>query len=149
MVPSSRVFLDTSILITALLSSRGGSFYLLREYRGELEFFINEYVLEETVEVLRTKFPKQKELEHNLYLLLGFSKIEVLPNPQKNQLKPVQKIIEREDAPILASAIDRCDYLLTLDNDFLTEAVRNFAQSKSLKIFKPREFIEFLNLKRD
>ena len=100
--------------------------------------------MEETIEVLRKKFPKQKELEHNLYLLIGFSKIEVLPNPQKNQLKPLQKIIEKEDAPILASAIDYCDYLLTLDNGFLTEKVRNFAESKSLKIFKPREFIGFL-----
>lgn len=117
---------------------------MLTEYRSSLRFFINDYVLEETIEVLRKKFPKQKELEHNLYLLLGFSKIEVLPNSKKNRLAPLQKIIERKDAPILVSAIDYCDYLLTLDNDFLTEAVSNFAESKSLKIFKPREFIESL-----
>ena len=144
MAQSSRVFVDSSILVTALLSSRGGSFYLLSQYRRQLQFFINDYVLAETLDVLSRKFPKQKELGHNLYLLLGFSRIEVLPNPKKSELRQVQKLIEKEDAPILASALEHCDFLLTLDNDFLTEEVLNFAKHKRLRIFKPKEFIELL-----
>lgn len=142
MALGNRVFLDSSVLITALLSSKGGSFYILKQYRDTLRFFINEYVLAETIAVLRKKFPKHKNLEHNLYLLIGFSKIEVLPNPEKKRLKPLFKLIEKEDAPILASALEHCDYLLTLDNDFLSKDVVSFTQKKNLTVIKPAELLK-------
>ena len=144
MAQNSRVFVDSSILITALLSSKGGSFYLLSEYRNQLKFFINDYVLEETLAVLRRKFSKRKELEHNLYLLLGFSRIEILQNPKKGQLRQAEQVIEREDIPILVSAAEHCDFLLTLDNDFFVGEVSDFAQQKHLQILKPKEFIALL-----
>jgi predicted nucleic acid-binding protein len=50
-MPKNRVFLDSSILITALLSSRGGSFYILTQLKDKLHFQINNYVLEEIFEV--------------------------------------------------------------------------------------------------
>ncbi len=139
-----KIFLDTSILITALLSSKGGSFYLLARYYNQLDFYINEYVLEEALEVLQTKFSQEKELRHNLYLLLGFSRIEVLPNPTKNKIKKLQGIINKEDVPILASAIDNCDILLTLDNDFLIKRACDFGEEEGIKILKPKAFIDLL-----
>ncbi len=143
---AKKIFLDTSVLITALLSSKGGSFYLLIRYRDQLDFYINKYVLEEALEVLQTKFSEKKELRHDLYLLLGFSRIEVLPNPTKNKIKKLQGIINKEDAPILASAMDNCDILLTLDNDFLTEKACDFGKEKGTKILKPKAFIELLKV---
>lgn len=48
----NRVFVDSSILITALLSSRGGSFYILTQLKNKFHFQINNYVLDEIFLVL-------------------------------------------------------------------------------------------------
>lgn len=59
----NRTFLDTSILITALFSSRGGSFYILSQLKNKFHFQINDYVLEETLEVISKKFPFKKRIK--------------------------------------------------------------------------------------
>lgn len=138
-----RVFLDTSILITALLSSLGGSFYILTQLNEKYQFQINEFVLNEILKVLDKKFSHKKELKNYLFLLLGLSKIEILPNPSKFSLKRVSKIINKEDAPILVSALQSSHYLITLDRkDFLNPKVLEFAKKKGLSILTPREFLE-------
>ena len=141
----NKIFLDTSILITALLSSLGGSFYILNQLKDKFHFQIDKYVLEETLEVLSEKFPSRKELKSNLFFLIGFSKIEILSNSPKELLNSLNRIINQEDAPILASALENSDYLLTLDKkDFLNNKVKNFAKQKDLLILTPRQFIESL-----
>ena len=139
----SKVFLDTSVLITALLSSRGGSFYILTQFKDRFCFQINNYVLEEILEVLTKKFPSRKELKSNLFFLLGLTKIEILPNPAKSSLKSLNKVINQKDAPILASSLENSNHLLTLDKDFLNEKIRNFAKENNLLIFTPKEFIKY------
>jgi len=146
-MPKNRVFLDSSILITALLSSRGGSFYILTQLKDKFNFQINNYVLEEIFKVLDKKFYSQKELKNYLFLLLGLAKVEILSNPFQASPKRLSKIINKEDAPILASAISNSDYLLTLDKDFLNEKIRNFARENNVSIFTPKEFISFLRIK--
>jgi putative PIN family toxin of toxin-antitoxin system len=139
----SKVFLDTSTLIAALLSSKGGSFYILTQLKN-FHFQINRYVLDETLEVLDDKFSDRKELKSNLFLLLGLSKTEILSNPSEHSVKDVSKYINEEDAPILASAIEKSNYLITLDKDFLDKEVKKFAEQENIIIFTPREFINFL-----
>jgi len=140
----NRVFLDSSILITAILSSQGGSFYILTQLKDKFYFQINNYVLEEVFEVLDKKFYSQKELKNYLFLLLGLAKVEILPNSSQSSLKRLFKVINREDAPILASAFLNSNYLLTLDKDFLNEKVRDLARKNNVLIFTPKEFISFL-----
>ncbi len=139
--------MDSSILITALLSSRGGSFYILTQLKDKFHFQINNYVLEEIFKVLDKKFYLQKELKNYLFLLLGLAKVEILPNPFQSSLKRLSKIINEEDASILASALSNSNYLLTLDKDFLNEKIRNFARENNVFIFTPKEFINFLRIK--
>ena len=140
----NRVFLDSSILITAILSSQGGSFYILTQLKDKFYFQINNYVLEEVFEVLDKKFYSQKELKNYLFLLLGLAKVEILPNSSQSSLKRLFKVINREDAPILASVFLNSNYLLTLDKDFLNEKVRDLARKNNVLIFTPKEFISFL-----
>src|SRR3989344_2609246 len=109
----SRVFLDTSILITALLSNRGGSFYILTQLKDEYYFQANKFVLEETLKVLENKFTNMKGLKNSLFLLLGIAKIDIFPTPSEPSLKKTSEIINKEDAPILISALQNSDYLLT------------------------------------
>lgn len=143
----NRIFLDSSILITALLSSRGGSFYILTQLKNKFHFQINNYVLEEIFKVLDKKFFSQKELKNHLFLLMGLAKVEILPNPVQSSLKKLSRFINKEDAPILASVFLNSDYLLTLDKDFLNEKIRNFAKENNVLIFTPKEFIGFLRIK--
>ncbi len=137
-----KVFLDSSVLIAALLSARGGSFYILTQFRDKFEFQINEYVLEEIIKVLNYKFKGQEGLKSKLFLLLGWARIKILPNSGAKKLRAAEKLIEKGDAPILASALEASSYLLTLDNGFLDEKVISHARAKRLKILKPRGFIE-------
>lgn len=138
----NRVFLDTSILITALLSSRGGSFYILSQLKERYRFLINKYVFNETLEVIEEKFPQKEELKSDLFSLLGSSKVEILSNPSKSSLKKVSKIINKEDAPVLLSALEHSDFLLTLDRKhFLNSEVIKFGKKYNLQILTPKEFL--------
>ena len=143
-MPKPAVFIDSSVLIAALLSSTGGSFFLLTQCRGLVTFQINEYVLAETQEILRSKFAMRSGITADLFLLLGIADVTVLPDPTRREVLKIAKTISENDAPILASALASSDYLVTLDNEFLNEAVSALASEKSLLITKPKEFLEGL-----
>jgi len=139
-----RVFLDSSVLIAAVLSPIGGSSYALRNFHSFVSFQTNDYVLEEVERILKSKFSRQPRLRTDLFLLLGITSIEVMPNPPKQQVVAAQKWISRNDAPILASALSASDYLVTLDNEFFKSEIVSLAdqENQRLIIVKPKEFIE-------
>jgi len=139
-----KVFLDSSVIIAALLSSRGGSFYILTQMRNGFSFQINEYVFAEVGEVLKTKFAIQPDLQKNLFLLLGLANVSTIPNPSKPEVRRAAKIISKNDAPILASALKYCDYLITLDKEFFEESILADANKKGLLILTPGSFIQQL-----
>ena len=60
----------------------------------------------------------------------------------KNSIIIPKEMIRKKDAPILASAFSNSNHLLTLDNDFLNEKIRNFARKNNILILTPKEFIE-------
>ncbi|MEK7078084.1 MAG: putative toxin-antitoxin system toxin component, PIN family [Patescibacteria group bacterium] len=117
----TKVFLDSSVIIAALLSSTGGSFRICKEsHEGRLMLQANKYVLKELREVLNRKYPERLE---QLSLLLQFAKIKIRSNPKVQLVEQSVKIIQAEDAPILAGAIQaRANFLITLDRkDFMTK----------------------------
>ena len=136
------VFVDSSVIISALLSSTGGRFYVLTQYRDLFAFQINEYALDEIQEILRMKFPGQLTIATDLFVLLGIAKVVVLPDPSKPDVTKAAEAISENDAPILASALRASDYLVTLDNEFFDASVLDRAEKGSLVIMKPKEFIE-------
>ena len=140
-------FIDSSVFIAAILSSSGGSFYILNNFADKITFKTNNYVLDEINDVLREKFFGQNHLYNTLFLLLSVAKVVVEPNPPKRLLTKFAKIISKKDTPILAGAILHCKYLITLDNEFLKEKIIQMAENKNVKIFKPKEFIELFNNK--
>ena len=136
------VFLDSSVLIAALLSGQGGSAYVLTQLRENFDFQINEYVLAEVQEILKTKFSHLPSMSIQLFLWMGVNPIIILENPAKKEVIKLAKYISKNDAPILASALLGSDYLLTLDNEFFGEKIIELANNKSLSILKPKELIE-------
>lgn len=142
-MPNQKTFVDSSVFIAALLSNRGGSFFILNNLRNYYHSVTNEYVMDEVLEAVDVKFSGRRELKSSLYLLVGLSDIEIVSNPSKSILKKISNMINKEDAPILASAIlEGCGYLLTLDNDFFENKLIDFANLSDLKIMKPKNFIE-------
>ena len=137
-----KVFVDSSCIIASLLSSKGGSFYILNTLTDEFEFQTNDYGLREIQEVFKSKFFHHPGLQTKLFLLLGSARVNILPNPSRRDKTRFSKYISANDAPILASAIKYCDYLLTLDNEFFSKGIIKLAESKGLTILKPKEFIQ-------
>ena len=135
-----RVFLDSSIFIAALLSARGGSFYIL-EQNAHYNLQTSEYVLEEVQRIVEQKFPG-KGLRMAFFLTLGSRHIQILKNPPRRHCISLAKIISPGDSPILASALIGSDYLLTLDNDFFSSKVQVFLQRQQLIVLKPKDFLE-------
>lgn len=91
--------------------------------------------------MLNEKFSSKADLKTKLFLVLGLAKIRVLLNPRRQNVKVLEKVISKEDAPILASAAQNSSYLITLDNEFLSKVPHAFAASKGLTILKPKDFI--------
>lgn len=138
----TKVFLDTSVIISALMSPLGGSFYILSNLSSKFLLQINNYVIEELLDVISRKFTKRDETIRNLFILIGLANIQIIDNPPKKSLDQVKNIIEIDDAPILISAIKESDYLVTLDNHFLNTKVIKYATSHDLIIIRPKELIE-------
>jgi len=136
-----RVFLDTSILIAAVISSRGGSFYILDKLKNNFTLQISKYVLEEAMRTLTDKFPNSELMKSKLLLLLGLGQVEILDNPPKRETNKLKKVISEKDTPVLTSALEHSSYLITFDNEFLGEDILRIARSRGLKIMKPREFV--------
>jgi putative PIN family toxin of toxin-antitoxin system len=137
-----RVFLDSSVIISALLSARGGSFYIINIYKNDFIFQVNQYSLDEIHDILKTKFAHQPELKTKLFVLLGASEVEILSNPSKKLVKETLNYISENDSPILASALASSDFLITLDKEFFKAQITKLATTKSLQILSPKDFIE-------
>jgi hypothetical protein len=96
------------------------------------KLLINEMVFEETLDVLKRKFP---ELRNRFFGLLSIGNFSILKNPEKRELKIVKNLIEEKDAPILVSAIKHADYLLTLDKGFFKKRSYKFCQESQTSYF--------------
>ncbi|MCX6716265.1 MAG: hypothetical protein NT077_04640 [Candidatus Taylorbacteria bacterium] len=101
-------------------------------------------MLSEIKEICSTKFKKNKGLISQLFLLIGLAQIEILPNPPRLSVQKLFGSISRNDAPILVSALENCDYLLTLDKEFLNDKVTMVARKKRLIILTPKEFLDII-----
>jgi predicted nucleic acid-binding protein len=109
-----RLFLDASVIISGLISSRGGSHAIL--VLAELGFFrpvVCPYILTETERNLNKKVPE---------LLPSFQQImtklvwEVVPDPSHEALATWLSVVAPKDAPVLVAAINAgVKRLVTLD----------------------------------
>lgn len=137
-----RVFVDSSVIIAALLSSTGGSSLILKTFnQGDFIFETNEYAITEMKKAFSKKF-KDESLADKLYLLVGLSHMRILPDPDPSFVRRMEKHVSQNDVTILASAMIHSDYLLTLDNGFFKDSVVAFANRHKVSILKPKDFID-------
>jgi putative PIN family toxin of toxin-antitoxin system len=133
-----QVFLDTNVLISGLFSQTGASSAILDLGEAEeIVVVLSAQVLVEADRVFSAKFPQILEGYRRFIKNLAPHLVE---DPQPKVVANAQKIIEADDAPILAAVKESgVDYLVTLNTrHFHTPKVRAYLPCP---ILTPAEFI--------
>jgi len=140
------VFLDSSVILSALASPSGGSRKILYAgTKGKLQLFTTPFVIEEVAKHLYKLGVKPNELE----ILLKKKVIRVISDAPQHIVKKFHSVIvDPDDAPILAGAVlSGAHVLLSLDKGhILTDRVRKAL--KPLLVFSPKEFWEWVEKHR-
>ncbi|OGE26872.1 hypothetical protein A3C26_03145 [Candidatus Daviesbacteria bacterium RIFCSPHIGHO2_02_FULL_39_12] len=136
------VFLDSSVLFSAVNSPTGGSAKLFTF--KNIQLAASPVVLAETERNVRKKLPKY-HLERFFLLVEKLAIISQIPC--QKLIKKTEKIIVKKDAVILAEAKQaKTDSLVTFDiKHFFTEPVANFLKPK--KVYTPKLLIELFETK--
>ena len=133
-----RVFLDTSVLIAGLASTTGAS-AAVRDLgeAEELQLVVSRQVLTEADRVLLKKFP---HLIERYRLFIKNVSPELAEDPSPKAVRDAERVIDVDDAPILAAANQASvDYLVTLNtHHFMAPKVRTWYSSP---IVTPAEFL--------
>ena len=134
-----RVFVDTNMVISALLFSNGKTAKVFSHLLRKHTVIISSYTREECKEVFEKKFPtKMKQLE----IFFNGINFEEFATPDKIDRQKYPSMRDVKDLPILASAIlSDSDILLTGDKDFADVKI-----DKPL-IFTPTRYFELIEYK--
>lgn len=133
-----RVFLDTNVLIAGLASRTGASAAILDLGEAEeIRIIISQHVLIEADRVFLNKFP---HLSGQFRMFIKNLAPLLIDDPKPQAVREAGKVIEIDDAPILAAVkSQKMDYLVTLNTrHFKTAQVRNYL---STPIVTPAEFL--------
>jgi predicted nucleic acid-binding protein len=133
-----RVFVDANVLIAGADSQSGASNAVLKLAEvGLFQLVVCTQVLDEAERNLRKKLPRALP---NFAAQMARLRLEILPDPTPEQVKPWEAIIEAQDAAILCCAVvSGVDRLLTLNTRDFTP---NVAERSGLTIQTPAAFIE-------
>ena len=138
-----RIFLDTSIFVTACASEIGGSRYLFTVAQRDPTFQLvtNSYAM---IEAKRNVLNKLPLTAHILNELITANKLLVMQDPPELLTRLAARRINSKDAPILAGAIfAQSDVLCTLDKkDFHTPAIKKWCSAFSLSVLYPGDLLE-------
>ena len=132
-----KIFLDSSVLFTAVNSSFGGSAKLFEI--ADVKLHVSKVVLHEVEKNVRKKLG-EIYLERFFRLVEQLNVVEGVPD--EREVGKAKQVIAEKDSVILAEFNrSECAILLTLDKrDFLQEQVFIFVKPK--KIWMPKMFFE-------
>jgi len=127
MAEKPKVFLDTSVLIAAILNQQGASRVILELAKKDLiDIVFTTKVVQEARHNLLKKYGNHKVLD--LYNTVSDLKRNIQPAPEiKSENKYIDIISDHKDCHILAGAeMYQADYLLTFDRKhFFTVKIKN------------------------
>lgn len=140
-----KIFLDSSVIIAALLSPQGGSGRILELCEAKIiKGIISKDVVREIQEAIERKLP---ELKSSFKKLLKISRLRTIKQIKSSWRHKAKRWISYEkDALILAGAKQaNVDFLLTLDlKHFIKD--QTVAQKSGLKIYTPGDFLNILRM---
>jgi putative PIN family toxin of toxin-antitoxin system len=131
----SKIFLDTNILISAIVFDKKELELIIRCVDDSDNLYISEHIFKEAMRVFLKKFPEHVELFKKF---IEISNIKIIKKSiYKKSIKQFSNIRDKYDAHVIAAArVKKCDFIITGDKDIL-----NFDQVK-IKIMKASEFIK-------
>lgn len=131
-----KVFIDTNIVISAILFPKGKIATALSYILINHIVVVSSYTKVECFEVFQKKFPTKTSLLENFFETIGF---EIFNCPTEYDVSQFPEIRDNKDLPILVSAIlSDSDILLTGDKDFYDLKIE-----KPL-IISPTQYYEFI-----
>lgn len=135
-----KVFLDTSALIAGVVSSRGAARAVLQLAEiGLIEVIVSRQVIVEADRNIEEKLPKMLDDYREFMKLLSPVLID---DPHQKDVERFLKVINYDDAPILASAVGSdADFLITWDRKHFIG--KNIHIHSNLKIVTPGEFLKY------
>ena len=138
-----RVFLDSNIILSGLLSDKGAPRTLLDLLTLELPFLLGTTGRYNLIEIERNLKKKMPEILSVYKRYLPKLNLKIIPLPRPEELREFSGKIAEKDVPILVSAIrSKTNFLVTGDK-------HHFQKLKSpgsypLKIVTPAEFIDII-----
>lgn len=136
-----RVFLDSNVILSGLVSDKGPPRIILDLLSLKLPFFVGltgRYNLFEIDRNLRKKMPGILPVYKAYFPKLD---LKIIPLPRKEELGEYSGKIADKDIPVLVSAIrGKADFLVTGDKQHF-EKMKG-AGKYPLKIITPSEFID-------
>lgn len=135
-----KVFLDTSALIAGVASSRGAARAVLQLAEiGLIEVIVSRQVIVEADRNIEEKLPKMLNEYREFMELLAPVLID---DPRQKEVERFLKVINYDDAPILASAVGSgADFLITWDKKHFIG--KNIHIHSNLKIVTPGEILKY------
>ncbi|MFT9494593.1 MULTISPECIES: putative toxin-antitoxin system toxin component, PIN family [Bacillota] len=129
-----RVFIDTNVLISAVISETSPCRNLIRNLIQNHVLILCSYSLTEVSRVLKNKFPGK--MTHWDYMLTNME-FELSYTPEDLSMFDAPYIRDPEDLPILISAIiAEPDVFVTGDKDFHTKEIKDY-----LVVYTPADFL--------
>lgn len=135
----TKIFLDASVIIAAILSPTGGSAKVIKLGQlGEWAQITSQTVIDEVkdhTEKIGKSFQEIDQFIKNKNILVRKRMIS-------SEIESWEGLIDRTDAHLVAGAnLTNCDYLITLDKKhLLKEDIKN--KFKPLKIMNPEELLQ-------
>lgn len=114
----TKLFLDTTVIVSAVTKRNIASYNLLLNYDGEL--YTNKYVMKECMRVLKKEFGYSDELVSKALDYVR-ARCEVLPTPNKKEFMKLE-IKDKADRPVVCSAMKRCCVLIIDDEETYKDA---------------------------
>jgi putative PIN family toxin of toxin-antitoxin system len=135
-----KVFLDTSALIAGVASSRGAARAVLQLAEiGLIEVIVSRQVIVEADRNIEEKLP---EMLNNYREFIELLAPVLIDDPCQKDVERFSKMINYDDAPILASAVSSgADFLITWDRKHFID--KNLNIHSNLKIVTPGEFLKY------
>jgi len=115
----NKVFVDSSVLISAAISSKGSSRDLIiGGFRSEFKLYISDLVIEETRRNLLKKSPKSVPFFEIVRQIFPARAII----PTKSEVLRAAKTVNLKDAPIIAAAVKAgVGHLVSFDRELLNQ----------------------------
>ena len=133
----SRIFIDTNILVSAIVFDKKELELIIRSIDQGDSIFVSEHIVEESIRVFEKKFHEYIEIFNKF---IKTSELEVIKRKVYNKkIKNYKNIRDKYDAHVIACAeAVNCEYIISGDKDLLSY------KHKKIRILRSSEFLKHL-----